>query len=555
MTRRRFSVPPVAFCVLGLTVLPLGTVSEAYSQTTGYPSRSPIVAAAGRINPWGAIAEIVKTTLLGIAPAAQAADNDKDKTVGPGCDPAHPAVAYHAASVLGGAVPIDSHQGNRPIPCVVVAGSTTETAMVGISYLDGTLFYAPQSTGVRVPPGIFISRDSGATWNVESPTLQPGTTSGIPWMGVDPQTNRIWFAPTGPVPAGCPSGTKAQVTWSDDEGLTWHSPPGDPADCRQLQGGMNIIEGPAPHGQPQPVGYPHVVYHCGNVQDTAIPLSVHCWRSLDGGQTWSFVQGPNNPPSDCVMPNGVNGKFGGRARAVGSDGTIYMGIECQPAAGGVTLAGPGPLYLASSSDEGNTWQYQFVTNTSYENNFSTISTDLAVDQAGNVYIVWVDQNQNGLLIVGKGSRWGNVLNVAQPGVNFVTRVAVAVKNPGDVAVAYVGTTGGIDGTFNGYIAESNNALGADPTFIGAPVNDPQKPLMSSAYAESAVSASQGRIYALSIIFGPDGMPWAGFHCGNTTNGTTTGVPLASLTCPNGAAAPPAPLALGVVGRLARGHGN
>ena len=114
---------------------------------------------------------------------------------------------------------------------------------------------------------------------------------------------------------------------------------------------------------------------------------------------------------------------------------------------------------------------------------------------------------------------------------------------------------GFDGTFNGYIAESNNALGADPTFIGASVNDPLKPLMSSAYAELAVSTSQGRIYALSITFGPDGMPWAGFHCGNTTLGPTTGVPLASLTCPNGAAAPPAPLALGVVGRLASGHGN
>jgi hypothetical protein len=133
--------------------------------------------------------------------------------------------------------------------------------------------------------------------------------------------------------------------------------------------------------------------------------------------------------------------------------------------------------------------------------------------------------------------------------------AVAVNNPGDVAVAYVGTTGGIDGTLIGYIAESNNALDADPTFIGAPVNDPLKPLMSSAYAESAISASQGRIYALSITFGPDGMPWAGFHCGNTTLGTTTGVPLASLTCPNGAAAPAAPLALGVVGRLASHHGN
>jgi hypothetical protein len=500
------------------------------------------------------------TTLLAIAPAAQAAD----KTVGPGCDPARPAISYYAASSLGGRVP-SSHHGDLPIPCVVVAGSTTETAMVGISYRDGTLFYAPQSTGVRVPPGIFISRDRGATWNVESPTLQPGTTSGIPWMGVDHQTNRIWFAPTGPVPAGCPSGTKAQVTWSDDEGRTWHSPPGDPADCRQLQGGMNIIEGPAPRGQPQPVGYPHVVYHCGNVQDTAIPLSVHCWKSLDGGQTWSFVAGPNNPPSDCVMQNG---KYGGRARAIGPNGTIYMGIQCQPTAGGATIAGPGPLYLASSSDEGNTWQYQFVTNTSYENNFSTISTDLAVDELGNVYIVWVDENNNAWLIVGTQRfvglfprpgevpqiQWGSQLNFAQPGVNYVTRVAVTANFLGHIAIAYVGTTGGVLGTFNGYIAESYDAFSKDPTFIGAPVNDPEKPLMSSAYAESAISASQGRIYALSITFGLDGMPWAGFHCGNTTLGTTTGVPLASLTCPNGAAAPAAPLALGVVGRFASSHG-
>ena len=62
---------------------------------------------------------------------------------------------------------------------------------------DGTLFYAPQSTGVAVPPGVFISRDSGATWNVESPTLQPGTSSGIPWMHVDRQTNRPFPIPEG----------------------------------------------------------------------------------------------------------------------------------------------------------------------------------------------------------------------------------------------------------------------------------------------------------------------------------------------------------------------
>jgi hypothetical protein len=499
--------------------------------------------------------------LLFVAGAGAQAPAAWRGAVGPGCDPARQAIAYHAASFMGGKVP-SSHHGDLPIPCAVVTGSTTETATVGVSR-DGTLFYAPQSTGVAVAPGLYSSHNEGATWNVLTPTLQPGTTSGIPWMHVDRQTNRIWFAPTGPVPATCTAvlalpaadHTLAQVAWSDDEGRTWHSPVGDPAACRQLQGGMSIVEGPAPRGQPQPVGYPHVVYHCGNVSDGAIPWSVHCWKSLDGGQSWSFVQGPNDPPSNCKMQNG---RYGGRGRAVGPDGTLYMSVECLPTAGGqglAAIAGPGPLYLASSSDEGNTWQYQFVTNTSYELNEAMVVGSLAVDQAGNLYIAWVDENNNPMLVVGKASRWGTPLNVAQPNVNYVSKVAVAVNSPGHVAIAYIGSTGGIDGTFNGYITESWDALDENPTFIGAPVNDPKTPLMSSAYAESAISASQGRIWFLTDAFGPDGTPWAAFHCANMTNGTTTGIPAASITCPDGAAPPAAPLALGVVGRLASDHGN
>jgi hypothetical protein len=314
---------------------------------------------------------------------------------------------------------------------------------------------------------------------------------------------------------------------------------------------MSIVEGPAPRGQAQPVDYPHVVYHCGNISDGAVPLSVHCWKSLDGGQTWSFVQGPNNPPADCV------GKFGGRGRAVGPDGTLYMSMECQPTSGGVAVAGPGPLYLASSRDEGNTWDYQLVVNTSWELTQALGVGSLAVDQAGNLYIGWVDENNNGMLIVGKGSRWGSPLNIAQPGVTYVNRVAVAVNSPGHIAVAYVGSTGPLraadqldpSSSFNGYIAESWDVFGEHPTFVGAPVGE--NPLMSSAYAE-AITADQGRIWLLTAAFGRDGTPYAGFHCADMTNGSTTGEPT-SITCPNGEAPPPAPLALGVVGRLASHH--
>ena len=76
--------------------------------------------------------------------------------------------------------------------------------------------------------------------------------------------------------------------------------------------------------------------------------------------------------------------------------------------------------------------------------------------------------------------------------------------------------------------------------------------MSSAYAE-ATTANQGRMMVLTATFGPDGTPWAAFHCANVTAGVTTGT-TTFITCPNGAAAPAAaPLALGVVGRLASHH--
>ena len=212
---------------------------------------------------------------LGAGAQAPAAAGD---AVGPGCDPARPAVAYRAGLGV-----VTSHQGNRPIPCAVVTGSTMETAPVGVSQ-DGTLVYAPQSTGAAVAPAVFTSKDDGATWQVQTPTLQPGTGSAIPWMHLDPQTNRIWFAMIGPRPSTCPSGTYAQVTWSDDEGHSWHTPPGDPANCRQLQGGMSIVEGPAPKGQPQPVGYPHSLplrQHLGRRRTLERPLLEVAGRGPD----------------------------------------------------------------------------------------------------------------------------------------------------------------------------------------------------------------------------------------------------------------------------------
>lgn len=56
-----FSVPVLLLTPIAL--LAPSAHSPADAQTQGYASRSPIVAAAGRINPWGALAEIVKAAV------------------------------------------------------------------------------------------------------------------------------------------------------------------------------------------------------------------------------------------------------------------------------------------------------------------------------------------------------------------------------------------------------------------------------------------------------------------------------------------------------------
>ena len=79
---------------------------------------------------------------LGAGAQAPAAAGD---AVGPGCDPARPAVAYRA-----GVGVVTSHQGNRPIPCAVVTGSTMETAPIGVSHgRDACLRAAEYGNGRR----------------------------------------------------------------------------------------------------------------------------------------------------------------------------------------------------------------------------------------------------------------------------------------------------------------------------------------------------------------------------------------------------------------------
>src|SRR5262249_4678687 len=206
-----------------------------------------------------------------------------------------------------------------PIPCATMTGNSSESAAVGITP-RGTVFYAPVlehgvPAALADPALVARSRNGGASWEPVDPGPPPHF-SLVPWMHVDPNTARLLLAT--PVPSLC----GAAISWSDDEGEHWMTNPkvGCPG-----QGALKVLEGPAPAAGAQPVGYPHVVYYCANLQDGSPQSILICYRSLDGGANFDFVNSfpdPIPPPPAC----GTTAREA-RAGVVGPDGFLYFPIN------------------------------------------------------------------------------------------------------------------------------------------------------------------------------------------------------------------------------------
>jgi hypothetical protein len=438
----------------------------------------------------GALSLLVVVT----APAASAASQ-----TGPGCDPARPAVAHGP----GGTVLAFQPEGG-PVPCMTFTGPTTDSAAIGVTGA-GNVFYAPieaqDPNPVPAPAKILMSTIVARSTNLgESWERLVPDTAGIPisthggltdWLSVDPQTSRVWYA-TPAAPCG------ATVSWSDDEGASWGYNPntGCPA-----QGANALIEGPAPAGGEQPSGYPHVVYYCANAAE--LPLGdqsfLTCHKSLDGGASFQFVGGtpdkipPREECGDVVRET--------RVGAVGRDGILYFPQD-------VCRAGE-ELRLTLSEDEGASWQYKPIFRTEVQDLYPPA---LAVDARNNLFLAWKGAGALPYLTVShdQGESWSEPIAIGAPGVTEIRRLALAARDPGHIAVSYLGSADGGE-TFNAYLTESRNALDAAPTFWSAPVNDPSTPVALG----TETGTFGDRIQFLNNMIGPDGTPWAGFHCART----------------------------------------
>jgi hypothetical protein len=396
----------------------------------------------------------------------------------------------------------------------------------------GTIYLGLTASGGA---GLLRSRDNGVTWQKKTPAVdgKPALAAPMNWTVRDPDTGRIFSSSA--LDDKCLALLGDVVTYSDDEGDTWHLSKGQT--CQGGDWGKTFIGKPATaesRAELAKNNYPNIIWHCSGA---TIQMTRFCWKSLDGGKTFtqttnaiSNFPDPNDPtrgPAACpgrIDPNVLPGQG-----VVTRSGQILIPVSAC-----------GRVLITTSTDDGKTWKVidlsAFAKSRGYfgwdgvegflvppsagisvdavrkpfcaiycDIGMATIfSQQLALDTAGNLYFSWVDATDNQLHLASSpdaGKTWSKPLVISAPGVKRATIAAITAKAPGQIAVVYYGTRtgGGSDTPFDGYVTSSTDALSADPTFRSATVG---RNILGNGAGEPIESAG--------VDFGPDGSVWLGY---------------------------------------------
>ncbi len=176
-----------------------------------------------------------------------------------------------------------------------------------------------------------------------------------------------------------------------------------------------------------------VSYH-----DSGNSSLIRVWRSTDDGQTWTQVASPI-PGQGSVTGDAT---FNSTAGPIVADptGNVYQVFAAgQPSVQKGTTADFNNIYVARSTDGGNTWTSHLVYHATLFTNLANIFPALAVDPSnGALYAAWTDRH--GVSVSSSsddGTSWSTPLVVS----NVTTTVMpwVAALN-GKVDVVYYGST-------------------------------------------------------------------------------------------------------------------
>lgn len=391
-----------------------------------------------------------------------------------------------------------------PISCGTETGYATSETTLALTN-GGAILFSPAGT----ENSLARSADGGRTWGLVQPVQMQYTNL---WNTVDPQvvvdrrTGRVfWVHATYTLDLRWPLPDQSPAAWlvptavanahgfqvysSADSGLTWRT-----ADYRyeNTADWEKLFVGPPPPvstGAPQPSGYPDLVYVCANA-----PLEVSgpgraCYKSLDGGATFTST-GLEFP--SAVAPLGCPA-LAANTGVVAPSGTVYIPQSCSSG-----------TYLAISDDEGASYRWLPVPGAPAANGLGAV-VQLAIDQAGHLYLLWLAGGRLELAISRDGGQhWNAPLVVSPPDLHSITLPALAAGPPGHVGVVFYAGAGTSTSALSGYISETTGALAPRPLLYVGAVNDPAQPIFDNygdAYSPRADFVGAG--------YDPRGNFWGG----------------------------------------------
>jgi hypothetical protein len=351
---------------------------------------------------------------------------------------------------------------------------------------EGNLFMS-NSAGMPATghSSIVKSTDGGATWEDATPRIGPVSSppqSNDPYVHVDQETDRVFNLDM--------QGLQCNyLQFSDDEGETWTQ---NPVACGQppLQDHPSLWTGDP--RETTTVGYENVVYLCVNrLADAA------CAMSFDGGQSftpWRTVF--PEPGPDAQACGGLHGHG-----TTGPDGRTYLGkVHC------------GTPMVAVSEDDGLTWNTVPITT---EHPSPKHDVEVAIDEAGNVYAMFVDDELQPYVSVSTdhGESWSRPVNVALPDVATAQFPAIAAGAEGKLAFVYLGTDSdepvpdmSDEVAWNAYVATVPDALKPNPTIATSQVNLQGDPIARGPCDDDNRCDGIGDF--IDIVIDDDGRPWS-----------------------------------------------